>query len=321
MEELVDFLFDVSLARGAIRLATPVVLAGLGTMLTSRAGILNIAVEGMILLGAFVALAGSYFSGSALVGVLLAMLLSMLLAYIFALFSLKWKAHIIIMGVAINIFAGFLTIYLLRSIFGVAGAFSDPSIQGIPVISLPVIRDIPVLGPLLSDFSLLVYVSWGVVILTHIFLYRTRWGIHLRAVGEAPDAAKTMGINVERFRYLAVVSSGALGGLAGAYLSLGHLILFTEGMSAGRGFIGLAASIFGMGTPLGTFAASMIFGLFDSIAWRLQGLQVLPVQFIQMLPYIATIAILIAIAVRTNISRARLARHSRASLKAAAEVQ
>ncbi len=316
MAELIDFLFDVSLVRGAIRLATPVVLAGLGTMLTSRAGILNIAVEGMILLGAFIALAGSYFSGSALVGVLLAMVVSMLLAYIFALFSLKWKAHIIIMGVAINIFAGFLTIYLLRTIFGVAGAFSDPGIQGIPVISIPIIRDVPVLGAMLSDYSLLVYVSWVVVVLAHVFLYKTRPGVHLRAVGEAPAAAKTMGINVERFRYLAVVSSGALGGLAGSYLSLGHLILFTEGMSAGRGFIGLAASIFGMGTPLGTFVASMIFGLFDSIAWRLQGLQIMPVQFIQILPYLTTIAILIAIAVRENFARARQARRSRAALLA-----
>ncbi|MEW5813964.1 MAG: ABC transporter permease [Spirochaetota bacterium] len=298
LEELLSQIIDVALLRGTLRLATPVTLAGLATMLTIRAGMINIAVEGMMLIGAFAAVAGSYFSGSALAGVMLAVISAMLLAFIFAQFSLRWKAHIIIMGIAINIFAGFLTVYLLRSIFGVAGAFSDPGLKGIAVLRLPIIHSLPVLGPLLSGYTSLVYVSWLLVLLSHLFLYKTKMGVHLRAVGENPAAAEVLGIRCDRMRFFAVMTSGALAGLGGSFLSLGHLTMFTEGMSAGRGFVGLAASIFGMGTPVGTFLGSILFGLFDSVAWRLQGMQVLPVQFVQMLPYAIIVIILIGVSLR-----------------------
>ncbi len=311
--------FDLELIRSTLRLATPIAFAGLATMLTIQAGIVNIAVEGMMLVGAFVAVVGSYYTGSAIIGVILSMLGSMTLAFIFALFSLKWKAHIIIMGIAINIFANYLTVYLLRAIFGVAGAFSSPDLKGLEMIKLPVIDNVPILGSLVSGYSILVYICWILVLLSHIFLYKTKLGIHLRAVGENPAAAEVMGIRCNEMRFFAVMASGALAGLGGSYLSLGHLTMFTEGMSAGRGFMGLAATIFGMFTPIGTFLGSILFGLFDSISWRLQGMQIMPVQFLQMLPYAIIVIILMTISFREKWVRAMTAKANRAALEKAEE--
>jgi ABC-type uncharacterized transport system permease subunit len=196
------------------------------------------------------------------------------------------------------------TIFLTRVVFGTAGAFADPRIQGLGPIDIPILKDIPILGPLLSGYTFIVYLAWALVILTTIFLYRTSWGLHLRAVGENPQAAETLGINVSRIRFGAVMASGAFASLAGVYLSLGHLQMFTDQMSAGRGFIGMAVNTFGGGEPIGVFLASILFGFVDTIGWRLQGERIIPVYFISMLPYLATLVALTVFTLRRQRARA-----------------
>lgn len=298
LDILQRYVFNIANLQGMLRLATPVVLAGLCALITSRAGILNIAGEGMILFGAWFGVAGSYFFRSAWMGLLAAMLSGLVVGGLFALFSLKFRAHIIIMGIAINIFANSATIFLTREVFGVAGAFSDPNIAGLPPIEIPILKDIPVLGPLLSGYTFIVYLAWILVALTYIFLYRTPWGLHLRAVGENPQAAETLGINVQRVRFGAVMASGVFASLAGVYLSLGHLQMFTEQMAAGRGFIGMAVNTFGGGEPIGVFFSSLLFGIVETIGWRLQGERIMPVYFISMLPYLATLLALTVFTLR-----------------------
>jgi simple sugar transport system permease protein len=303
LDILSRYVFNVANLQGMLRLATPVVLAGLCALITSRAGILNIAGEGMILFGAWFAVAGSYFFESAIAGIAAAMLSGAVIGGLFALFSLKFRAHIIIMGIAINIFATAATIFLTRAVFKQAGAFADPRIVGLDPIQLPIIKDVPVLGPVISGYSLIVYITWILVALTTVFLYRTPWGLHLRAVGENPHAAETLGINVQRIRFGAVMASGVFASLAGVYLSLGHLKMYTDRMSAGRGFIGMAVNTFGGSEPIGVFLASLLFGFVDTIGWRLQGERIMPVYFINMLPYVATLVALTVFTLRRQRAR------------------
>jgi general nucleoside transport system permease protein len=295
---LQGYVFNLANLQGMLRLATPVILAGLCALITDRAGILNIAGEGMILFGAWFAVAGSYFLSSSFAGLFAAILTGLVIGGLFALFSLKFRANIIVMGIAINTFANAATIFLTRAVFHVAGSFSDPSLQGFGPIDIPVLKSIPILGPLLSGYTFVVYLTWALVVLTAVFLYRTPWGLHLRAVGENPQAAETLGINVGRIRFLAVMASGVFASLAGVYLSLAHLNGFVDLMSAGRGFIGMAVNTFGGGAPLGVFLSSLLFGFTDTIGFRLQAERIIPVYFIQMLPYLVTLAALTYFTIR-----------------------
>jgi simple sugar transport system permease protein len=299
-------LFDISILQSMLRMATPVMLAAMGALVTGAAGIINIALEGMMLLAAFFAVVGSYYFGSVWAGVLVALLSGVVISTLFGIFSLKFRAHIILMGVAINAFAVALTVYLLRAMFNVAGAFSDPGIVGFKAIHIPIIKDIPVIGDLLSGYTPIVYITWFLIIAMHIMLYKTPLGVHLRAVGENPEATRTLGINVRAIRYFAVILSGVFSSLAGAYLSLGQLTMFTENMSANRGFMGLAANIFGMGTPFGAALASMLFGFADALAMRLQGWESIPSQFVLMLPAVLTIFILLYVAIRKRVLLKRI---------------
>lgn len=287
--------FNLTLIQHTIRTATPLVLAALGGLLTMHAGILNIGMEGMILLGAFFGVYGSYMFSSSLAGVLLAVLSGILVGILFGFFVIELKSDEFIIGIAINIFASGLTIFLLRSIFGVKGAFSSPKIVPLPDISIPVISQIPLIDVILNNHSVFIYISWLLVIITHIFLYKTPYGIWLRASGEFPEALETVGISHKRMRYFSSLMCGVLCGLAGAHLSLGYLTLFTENMSAERGFIALAAIIFGGANPLKTFGAAMLFGFFDALGIRLQGVGI-PSQFTKMIPYTATVIALFIVA-------------------------
>ena len=298
LDILQRYVFNIANIQGMLRLSTPVILAGMCALITSRAGILNIAGEGMILFGAWFGVAGSYYAQNAYVGLAVALLSGLVVGGLFALFSLKFGANIIVMGIAINIFAVSATIFLTRVVFGVAGSFMHPNIKGFGAIQIPLIKDIPILGEILSGYTFPVYLTWILVVLMTVFLYKTPWGIHLRAVGESPEAARTQGINVERVRFLSVMASGVFASLAGSYLSLGHMIGFFDGMSAGRGFIGMAVNTFGGGEPVGVFLSSLLFGLTDTIGFRLQGERIIPIYFISMLPYVVTLIALTYFTVR-----------------------
>lgn len=287
---MTDFLniFDATLLNSTFRFVTPILLAALGGLICERVGVFNIALEGLMLTGAFAAVVGSYFAGNAVVGVLSAIIAGIALAGIFAFFAINLRGDMIVLGIALNLLTSGLTIFLLRTIFGVKGAFQDPAVQGLGKIELPLLADVPVLGPLLSGHSWVIYLTWLLVAAMYIFLFQHPLGLRMRGVGEHPEAAATLGVNVAALRYLAVLLSGALCGLAGAQLSLGNVTLFVENMSAGRGWIAVVAVMFGQAHPLGVFAASLLFGLADSIGFRLQGLQ-MPSQFTGMVPYVVTL--------------------------------
>lgn len=293
-------LFDATLLNSTFRYITPILLAALGGLICERAGVFNIALEGMMLTGAFFAVAGSYYAENAFVGVLAAMLSGALLSVLFAVLAISLRGNMIVLGIALNLLVSGATVFLLRAMFGVKGAFQDPKIQGLGKLSLGALDNVPVLGPILLGHTWIVYASWVLVIVVYIVLFRHRIGLRLRGVGEMPEAAETLGVNVKVMRYGAIIVSGLLCGLAGAQLSLGQVTLFVENMSAGRGWIAVVAVMFGQAHPIGVFLASVLFGFADSIGFRLQGVG-LPSQFTGMVPYVVTlIALFITQARRKN---------------------
>ena len=288
-------LFDATLLNSTLRFVAPILLAALGGALCQRVGIFNIALEGLMLSGAFGAVAGSYWFHSSGLGVATAVLASVLLAAVFAVFTVKLGSDEIVTGIAINLLAAGLTVFLLRTLFGVKGAFQDPAIVGLGAIEIPGIRLLPILGPLLSGHSWIVYMSIFLVLTIQFFLFRHRLGLHLRGVGENPEAARTLGVQVSALQFGTILVSGALCGLAGAQLSLGNVSLFVENMSAGRGWMAVVAVMLGRGHPLGVLAASLLFGFTDSLGFRLQGLR-LPSQFTETVPYLVTLLSLFLVA-------------------------
>lgn len=310
MDALGDIL-GAALLASWIRLTAPILLAALGGLVSERAGIFNVALEGLMLIGAFFAVAGTWWTREPLVGVGLAVVAALGVALVLAL-VVDLGGDAIVAGLAVNIFALGLTTYLVRPVFGVQGSFYDPALQGLPDIAIPVIADVPVVGQLLSGYSILVYLAFGLAVAGQVLLYRHPWGVRLRAVGEAPTAAFAVGIPVRRTRYLALALSGILCGLAGAQLSISLVTQFVQGMTAGRGFIALVAVMFGRATPLGVLGASLLFGFAYALTLRLQGTAI-PPQFVAMLPYVATLLVLVAIALR---ARARARRRAVAAIDA-----
>lgn len=290
-------IFDIALLASTIRLFTPILLAALGGMFTSRAGIFNVALEGLMLIASFFALAGLYWTGSAYIGLVLAVLSAIVVALIFGFFVIQVKGDAVIIGLAINILALAFTTYLMRITFGVTGGYYDPNLKGLPNLTLPIISDIPILGAILSGHSIIVYAAFVIVALAYVFLFRHPVGLHIRAVGENPQAAASLGIRVQRVQYLSVILCGALCGLAGAQLSISLVTQFVEGMTAGRGFIALVAIMFGQVHPVKILGASLLFGVAYAASLRLQGIGV-PTQFVAMLPYVATLVVLIGVRLR-----------------------
>lgn len=278
-------LFDTELIRSTLRLATPLVLASLGGVLSERSGVVNIALEGMMLVGAFFGMLGSMLTGSPWVGVLLGMTAGGLLGLIHALLTQRVRLNHIVSGVALNILALGLTSYILRYVMQSVGG--SPSVNGLPEWRIPLV------GPMLSGQNAVFYLAVLLIVGLNFVLFATPAGLRIRSAGENPEAAQSVGIKVGTVRYMAVTGSGMLGGLAGVYLSLGQLNMFTEGMSGGRGFIALAAVIFGKWTPYGAAGAALFFGFFDALQMRLQGQAIgrvtVPSEFMLMLPYLLTI--------------------------------
>lgn len=268
-----DEIFSVALISSTIRLATPLLLAALGGMFSERAGVINIALEGLMLAGAFSAAAINHFTGSPWIALAGAILAGIAVAAIHALATIRFKADQVVSGTAINILFLGVPALLSGALFESTGATPQ-----IPQQNL-----IPN-APIVLAF-LLVPVSWWL-------LNRTRLGLRLRAVGENPEAADAAGIRVETIRWIGVLVSGALAAIGGAYLSIGQSSLFTRNMTAGRGFIALAALIFGKWRPVPTMLACLLFGFAEAVAIQMQGVARVPVQFIQAIPYVLTLVVL-----------------------------
>ncbi len=277
----------VSMLQAALRTATPIVLAALGGILAERSGVINIALEGIMLFAAYAGFVVGILTGSTWIGLLGALVSGALIAALHALLCIRFKTNQVISGVVINIFAAGLTGYFYRQ-FDI-----NADVTTLSEINIPILESIPVIGPILFQQRVLTYVMLILVIVVQIALFRTAWGLRTRAIGERPRAADTMGIKVNRMRYMNVILSGVLAGLAGAYLTLGSVGRFTPNMTGGRGFIGLAAMIFGNWTPVGALFASLLFTIPDAIAVKLQILSVqIPSQIVTLLPYVLTIVVL-----------------------------
>jgi ABC-type uncharacterized transport system permease subunit len=292
MEVLTNVLF------GMLRMSAPLLLAGMAGVLSQQVNLLNIALEGLMLFGAFFAVVlGAYFASS-WAGLLAAMIFALIFAWIFGFFIINLRANLIVAGLALNILAVGFTSYMLVIWFNARGVYSPGNIDKLPTITLPLLDQIPFIGDILSGHSFLVYVSWAAVLLTSILLYRTPLGVHMRAVGEHTEAAETAGIAVKIVQYAAILLGGIMCGLAGAQLAIGDLTLFSDNMTNGRGFIALAAVFFGRARPGMTAVGCLLFGLFEALQIRLQIGTGLPPQIPQMLPYITVIILLTLISVR-----------------------
>jgi len=286
-----DKIINLSLIYATLRSATPIIYAALCAAITQQANILNIGTEGIMLMGAFTAVAVSYLTGSWLLAIAVAMLSGLLLAMIIAMGHLKYGAEITAIGIGINMFALAFTKYLLNSILGKTGSFTDPKIIGIPKVHIAAFDNNEILNTLFNNWSITEWFALFLIALLTFILFKTVWGLRLRAVGKFPLAAETAGINATGMRYQALAISGLIGGLAGAHLSLGYSKMFTENMTNGRGFMGVAAMFFGGAHPVLTAIGCLVFGFADSVGARLQAYGV-PSQFVLLMPYVVTVAVL-----------------------------
>ena len=274
----------LAILASGIRLSIPYTLAGLGGTYSERSGVVNIGLEGMMLTGAFTAVAVTNATGSPWGGLLAAILVGMLLGLVHAVVCVTFKADQIVSGLALIVFAAGITVFCAWLLY------NRTQIQVEAYLRVPVLHTIPFFKELFNQIPPLVFLTVGVVLVSHFIIFKTVFGLRLRSVGEHPQAADTLGISVAKMRYTGVIISGALSGMAGAYLSLEHAHYFVKGISGGRGFIGLASMIFGKWTPFGTAGAGMLFGFGEAIKPYLP--KVVPSQFIDMIPYVLTILVL-----------------------------
>ncbi|QIR40170.1 ABC transporter permease [Tolypothrix sp. PCC 7910] len=276
-----------------VRLAVPLGFAALGGLYSERSGVLNIALEGMLLTGAFTSAIATFYSGNPWLGVIAAVIAGALVGLLHAFLCVTLRVDQLVSGLAINLVAAGLTSFLGRLVFG----GSTQQLPGIGAIITPGLVNISVMGPLLFQQDILVYSLLILVVLTTYILFQTGFGLTLRAVGESPQAADTAGISVQKVRYIAVVISGCLASLGGAYLTLVQVRFFAEGMSAGKGFIAIAALIFGRWHPIGSALACLLFGATEALQLRIQALGAnIPYQFLVMLPYAIALFALVGLA-------------------------
>lgn len=292
------WLIIIPILASAVRLATPLIFSAIGGTFSERSGVVNIALEGIMVIGAFFSILFADISGNAWIGVLGAIMAGMLTALLLAFVSIHLKGNQVVMGTAINILAIGFTSYLLQIIYKRFG--QTDAIQG-ALISNPKIfgflEKIPVVGELFfKGLTPFVYIAFFTVGLAYYVMFKTSFGLRIRAVGEHPKAADTVGINVYKIRYICVLISGACAGIAGASLTVGYTAIFREHMVSGRGFIALAAMVFGKWHPIGAMFACLFFGLAEalSIQGSMLGIKI-PTEFMHMLPYVATILVLIGV--------------------------
>ncbi len=289
----------VSFFSTTIRLAAPTLLAALGIVFSERAGIVNIGTEGMMLVGALAGVIGSYVTGNVWLGTLIAVVVTVLFAAIFAFFTVVVKADQTVIGTGMNLLASGLTITVNRALFG--ASTSPPEIDKFVIAPIPGLSKIPVIGPIFFNHHILVYLAFLFVPIAHFVMFRTNVGLKVRSVGENPKACDTVGIRVGLTRFMSILYSGVLAGIAGSFISMGMLSFFTEGMIAGGGFIALAAVVFGNYTPRGVMFSSLVFGASNALMYRLQALATnIPSQFPLMIPYVITIVSLCIVSRRSN---------------------
>ena len=317
-ENVIDGIFSALFLTAILRVTTPILLPSLGALISEKAGVLNIGLEGMMLSSAFTGVVVSAyaqdwfgFETGVIVGPWLGLLLgvsvSLLLSFVLALFHLDLRGDLFLSGIALNIFGSSATVAIMYELTGDRGNTSTLASLQMPFIQLPeLINEIPFIGGFIfgvfDNQSVMTWIAFIAVFFVTFFLYRTPVGMHLRAVGENPEAAASVGINVKRVRYMALMISGIFAGLGGIHMSMGYLQLFNRDMTTGRGFIALVTPSLGGGTPGGTMIASLVFGFFDALGIRIGSLEI-PAQLPQSIPYFATVLALVIYALQRRISQ------------------
>jgi general nucleoside transport system permease protein len=298
VSNLEDVVTWSALIAATLRFATPLTLAALGGIVSERSGVINVGLEGMMLMGAFFGIFGADLLDSWFLGLLVGMAAGGVLALVHAFFAIALRADQVVSGMALNFLALGITGYVFLDHYGDQG--TPDNIPRVPDISIPGIKDIGFVGDAIGRANLLTWLALIGVVVLAVYLFRTPSGLRLRSVGEHPRAAETVGISVPRTRYAAVVVSGMLAAMGGAYLSIAFVGSFNQGMTAGRGFIALAAVIFGNWRPYGALAAALLFGFSSALAQRLPAFSPSSAVLFQALPYVLTL-----IAVAGVIGRSR----------------
>jgi simple sugar transport system permease protein len=288
---LTELTFWVGLLAATVRFAAPILLAALGETIVERAGVLNIGIEGMMLLGAWAAFLGAHALGVTALGVLLGVVLGCISGLLLAYLCVTRKAHQIVVGITINLFALGLTSFVYRQLFST----SLPSISPFKAVKIPLLGDVPIVGEILFRQTGLVYLAFLLVPATALLLKHTQFGLALSAAGEMPAAVDASGISVEKVRYGAAIIAGGFAGLAGAALSVGQLSQFSDNLTAGRGFFALAVVLLGRWEPVKVMGATFLFAFAEALALRLQFNLGIPHQFLKMLPFVVAILLMAGI--------------------------
>lgn len=277
-----EFLFTV------IRVTTPILFAALAAIISNKAGVTNIALEGIMLTAALFGVIASGMTQSIWIGALGAIFGGLVITWLLAYFALKLDTDIILAGIALNMLAVGGTVFVLFIISGDRGVSTGIPSLVFPRVDIPLIKDIPYLGAVVSGHNILTYIAFALVGILGVFLYKTPLGLRLRSVGENEHAAESVGINVLKIKFIALTLSGIIASLGGAYMSMGYLSNFSRNMISGRGYIAMAAEAMGQSTPFGTLISSVIFGAAESLSYQLQSLAI-PAEIVRMVPYAATI--------------------------------
>ena len=284
--------FTIPLLHNTVGIMTPFLLAAIGGLFTELAGVLNIALEGLMLIGAFFSVVFAAATGSLLLGIILGIGAAVLMAYVFGAVSLRLRANIFITGLATNLFASGITVVLAFQIFGNKGVVRFENLPDLPVLRVPALEGIPVLGDLLFGHNIFVYLSWIAVIITAVVIYKTPFGLRIRGTGHNPATISSLGLKPRRYQLYGICISGFTCGLAGAMLTL-NMGAFVPEITSGRGWIALVAIYLGNKTPLGILIASFVFGFAESFSNFAQGLINIPADFILAFPYIITVVAMI----------------------------
>ncbi len=299
MDMIVKLIFNSDFLFSVIRVTTPILLAALGAVISDRAGIVNIGLEGIMLMSAITGVIASSFTQSAFWGFVFAIGVGIVIAMTLSYFVLKLKSHIILGGVAINMFASGGSVFVLYILTGEKGTSASLPSRVVPNITLPIINKIPFIGDVLSGHNLITYLAIISVIAVYLMLNRTTLGMKIRAVGENYHAAESVGINAKRIQFLALSLSGLFAGMGGAFLSMGYVSWFSRDMSAGRGWIALAAEAMGRGSTIGTTLTTIVFGFAEALANSLQGYN-MPSELVSIIPNVVTVVGLCTYAIITT---------------------
>ena len=292
LSNLFTMSFLTELLSSGLRMTTPILYTAMGEVFSERSGITNIGLEGLMIMGAVSSFIGVSLTGSLLLGVLIAITCGVLINALFAYCVIYRHSDQIVMGMALNILAAGFASFLYRAVFGISQ--TPEKVEGFKAIYIPGLSDIPVLGQVLFQQNILLYLALILVPVCSFVLFRTTFGLHLRSVGEYPKAADSMGVKVYRIRFLGCVIGGAFGGMGGAYLSIAYMNMYVDNLVSGRGFIALAAVIFGKWSPKGVLLATLLFGFTDALQMRIQAMSLgIPYQFMAMLPYVVTMIALV----------------------------